>query len=330
MDLIALVGSETPLGRDVRELLTDKGFGNALRLIGATDEDASILTAHRGEATFLSPLDENELRDADVIVSATDAASTMKTWQMIKAAPQPFIDLSGALESHPGARIRCPILPEEATAPGNPLVVAHPAAAALAILLTRVQSSFPIRHSVAQVFEPASERGLAGINELQEQVSGLLSFRAYPKRIFDAQAAFNMLPRYGEDAPESLANAEARMERHLATLLAGRAPMPSLRLIQAPVFHGHSIGIWVEFESRPSATKLGQAIASVQVDVRGADLDPATNVGVAGQTGITVGPIQEDHSHPAALWLWAAADNYRLSAENAVALVRSILQGDSQ
>ena len=34
---------------------------------------------------------------------------------------------------------------------------------------------------------------------------------------------------------------EARIERHLASLLAltGQAPMPSLRLIQAPVFHGH-------------------------------------------------------------------------------------------
>ena len=35
----------------------------------------------------------------------------------------------------------------------------------------------------------------------------------------------------------------------LASLLAGwpGVPMPSLRLIQAPVFHGHSFSLWVEF-----------------------------------------------------------------------------------
>lgn len=326
MDLIALVGSETPLGREVRDLLTEAGYGSAVRLIGATEEDSSVLTTHEGEATFLSRLDETELRDADVIISAADAGGTVKAWEMVRSAPQPFVDLTGALEGDPLARIRCPILPSEVPAPGNPLVVAHPAAAALAILLTRIQSSFAIRRSVVQIFEPASERGLAGINELQEQVSGLLSFRTYPKKIFDTQAAFNLLPRYGDEAPESLATAEARIERHLATLLAARAPMPSLRLIQAPVFHGHSMGIWIELESRPDPAEMGEALDSALIDVRGPDLDPATNVGVAGQRGVTVGPISEDRSDPAALWLWAAADNYRLVAENAAALVRSVLE----
>ena len=330
MDLIALVGSETPLGREVRDLLGEAGLSKAVRLIGVVDEDEGVLTQHEGEATFLSRLDETELRDADIIVSAADAAGTMRAWQIAGPQPQPFVDLNGVLESDPGARIRCPILAGEVPAPGNPFVVAHPAATALALVLTRVHKAFPVRHAVVQVFEPASERGTPGITELQSQVTGLLSFRPYEKKIFDAQAAFNMLPRYGEDAPESLANAEARLERHLATLLAGAVPMPSLRLIHAPVFHGHSLGMWLEFEARPSAEALGEAIASVQIDVRGADLDPASTVGVAGQSGVTVGPIEADRSHPGAMWLWAAADNYRISAENAVALCRSVLRVDSK
>ena len=101
--------------------------------------------------------------------------------------------------------------------------------------------------------------------------------------------------------------------------------MPSLRVIQAPVFHGYTFSIWVEFESRPAAEAVAEAIASAQIDVRGADVEPPTNVGIAGQSGLTVGLIEPDRNHPRAMWLWAAADNYQVTSDNAVELVRSAL-----
>jgi aspartate-semialdehyde dehydrogenase len=325
MDIVALVGSETPLGREVREVLTDAGLGNALRLIGASDESGSILTEHAGEATVLSPLDESELRDADVIVNAVGGDAGPRTHKLVPQTP--LVDLTGVLESEGGARIRCPLVDEEERTPGNPLIVAHPAAAALAILLRRLQRSFPARHAVAHIFEPASERGPAGLHELQQQVSALLSFRPLEKRVFDAQAAFNLLPRYGDEAPEALDVIESRIGRHLATLLAGSAPMPSLRLIHAPVFHGHAGSLWVEFEDRPPANAVAEAIASVQIEVRGADVEPPSNAGVAGLSGVVAGPIEADINHPRAMWMWFAVDNYRISADSALRLVRAVLTG---
>ena len=107
-------------------------------------------------------------------------------------------------------------------------------------VLGRVHAFRPIRHAVVHVFEPASERGTAGIQELQQQTTSLLSFRPLEKKVFDAQLSFSLLPRYGSDAPVALEDVELRVERNLASLLEGAVPMPSLRLVQAPVFHGHS------------------------------------------------------------------------------------------
>jgi len=58
----------------------------------------------------------------------------------------------------------------------------------------------------------------------------LLSFKGQPKAVYDAQLAFNMLARFGDEAPESLENLELRVERHLATLLStgSLAPIPSI------------------------------------------------------------------------------------------------------
>src|SRR5258708_23263343 len=48
-----------------------------------------------------------------------------------------------------------------------------------------------------------------------------------------------------------------------------RAPIPSIRLIQAPVFHGHSISLWVEFEENPGASEIERVLSSDLIDVRG-------------------------------------------------------------
>ena len=143
--------------------------------------------------------------------------------------------------------------------------------------------------------------------------------------MFDAQVGFNLLARYGEEAEEPLELIEQRIERHLASLLAAypAVPMPSLRLIQAPVFHGHSFSVWAEFEEAPGVEAIAQMLSTEGFDVR-AD-EPPTNVGVAGQSGLSVGAIAEDRNHPRAVWLWMAADNLRLAAENAVAVARESL-----
>jgi aspartate-semialdehyde dehydrogenase len=148
-----------------------------------------------------------------------------------------------------------------------------------------------------------------------------------PKKIFDAQLSFNMLAQYGEDAPVTLESAELRIERHLATLLsrgaglnAAPAPMPSLRLIQAPVFHGYSLSLWVEFEENPGVEAVESALTDDRIDVRRRDLEPPTAVGMAGRDGVAVGAVAMDRNDPQACWCWLVADNLRLAGENAVAV----------
>jgi aspartate-semialdehyde dehydrogenase len=177
------------------------------------------------------------------------------------------------------------------------------------------------------IFEPASERGQPGLDELQKQTAGLLSFQPLPKEVYDAQVSFNLLPRYGEESPHSLAAIELRIERSLASLLAvaGNVPMPSLRLVQAPVFHGYSFSIWVEFDQQPNVEALERGLASERIEIRAADEEPPANVGVAGQKGVTVGSIQADRNDPRALWFWMVADNLRIAADSAVEVASAAL-----
>lgn len=324
----ALVGSESLVGREVRDLVAVGHVPVDLKLLSEDPEKQGALTEQAGEPALVFGLDETAIRTAPVVLLAGSADSALKALDLRAGMPG-TIDLTHALEDHPSSLIRAPFVePEGFHAPEDAVhLIAHPAAIALAMVLPRLHAEFPLRRSVIHIFEPASERGTRGVEELQQQTVGLLSFKSMPKKIFDAQLSFNMLAQLGEEAPVTLESLELRIERHLAILLsrgtgtiAAQAPMPSLRLIQAPVFHGYSISLWVEFEQNPGVAALEAALAHKRIDVRNSDLEPPSAAGVAGQDGVAVGAITMDRNHPQACWMWLVADNLRLAAENAVAV----------
>lgn len=317
-----LIGGDTLLGKEVRDLLSERRFPLKLALCSAGAEE-SVLTEEEGELSVMKPLKAIDLEEAAVILLAGTAQSSQAALAMARKLPHRpvFVDLRGDLEDLPESRMRAPAL--EAAEPDYAAdiihTIVHPAASALARLLITLNTHRPIRRAVVTIFEPVSARGKAGVEELHRQTVSLFSFQAMPKEVFDAQASFNLLPRYGEDAPQSLSAVEHRIERHLASLLGPRdLPLPSIRLVHAPVFHGYCQSVWVEFAERPAAQEVEKWLESEGVDVRRANLEPASNTTVAGQSGITVSDIAPDRGDPFALWLWLASDNLRTTAESAV------------
>jgi len=338
---IAIVGGETLLGKEVHDLLETRKIPANIQLVASFDaEDSSkpinILTAGKDEPLVMTSIEAAELGSARIMILAASKESGHRVYQKIREAkPAPVvIDLTGSLEDLAESRLRAPMVepvtdPPGFHAEGSVQTVAHPAAISIALLLTHLQKAGTIRRAVVEVFEPVSERGKAGIEELQKQAVALLSFKPLPKAVFDAQVSFNMLSQYGSEAPLALEEIELKIDRHLASLLAsdhrGSVPMPSLRLIQAPVFHGYSVSAWVEFEENPGRDRIFQSLGSSHIDVRTQDHEPPTNVGVAGQGGITVGSIAQDRNQPRAWWFWVVADNLQIVAENAGEVVREYL-----
>ncbi len=317
------------MGREVREVVASSGLPVELKLVAGEESESGKLTEQGGEPALVWSLEVESLEGAAAVFLAGSPESSRKALALPAAAP--LIDLTHAAEGDPRAHVRAPRLEPAGyqVPPGAVHVVAHPASLALASVLRRLHARYPVRRSVVHVFEPASERGSGGIEELQRQTVGLLSFKSLPKEVFDAQLSFNLLARLGEEAPVSLEQVETRIERDLATLLAFASPacppMPSLRLIQAPVFHGYSFSAWVEFEHNPGVEALETALRGPGTEVRGPDVAPPDAVGVAGESDISIGAFASDRNAPQACWFWMAADNFRLAAENAVAVARQLL-----
>lgn len=324
----AVAGGETLIGREIKDLLEALKPPCDVRLVSGDAETSKVARIDEDEAAILAPLEPQLLDDCDVLFLAGSPALSQQALDLSAGRRAVLVDVTGALEDHPRARLRAPQLEPDAERPADTIdVVAHPAAVALAMFFQRISRRWAVQRSLVEVFEPASERGQAGLSELQNQSVNLLSFKPLPKDVYDAQAGFSLLPEFGQESPHKLDEIEARIDRHLATLLliSSRMPMPSLRLIQAPVFHGYSFSIWIEFAEAPAVSTLEEALACAGIEVRRAAEGAPNNVQSAGESGILVGGIRPDRNQPRAVWFWLAADNLRMMAETAVAVGREYL-----
>jgi aspartate-semialdehyde dehydrogenase len=327
----AVVGAGTLKGKEVVEMLNERNFPAAdVRLL---DDDESIgqLEATGDEINFIQSVRSEQFTHVDFTFFAADAECTRQNWKRARDAGSAIIDLSGALEEEAGATVRSLWLERERGQMWQPelqpapCIVAHPAAVTLALLLLRARKAGAVRSAAATVFEPASEQGQKGMDELHQQTVNLLSFQSLPKDIFDVQVAFNMVARYGQQSRLSLESLEERVRRHYKGIAGADALQPALMLLQPPVFHGIALAIFLEMEQAVDQERLSQALAGDHVVLAGAEDDSQpSNVNTAGQANILVS-LKSDVARPNGVWLWAAADNLRIAAMTAVECAESLI-----
>jgi aspartate-semialdehyde dehydrogenase len=162
------------------------------------------------------------------------------------------------------------------------------------------------------------------MDELHQQTVNLLSFQPLPKDVFDAQVAFNLVARYGQKSHPPLDSVEARILRHYQIIAGADAPQPSLMMLQAPIFHGHAVAVFLEMETPTELGEFSRALAGDHVTIAGPDEDAPSNVSSAGQSDIQLW-LKPETLQADGLWLWAVADNLRISALTAVDCAESMM-----
>jgi aspartate-semialdehyde dehydrogenase len=328
---IALVGASSLLAKELKECLTESPLAGASFLLLDTEEAQGQLEQVGDEVTVVQVINEHSFDEIDFTFFAGSEALTRKYWRNALAAGSTVLDITGALDEEPGVLVRAPWLNSEAGS-GSPdlltkaVVPANSAALALALMMDRLQDVAEIHFVAATVMQPASEYGKDGLDELHQQTVSLLSFQNMPRAIFDTQVAYNTLASFGESATANLARAEARIRRHYAVLAGDRLPELRLQLIHAPVFHGHTFSICIELDRALPLSAIEDALGGEHLDLVLEETDSPSNLAAAGQNDVLVWlkpepPLDRTdrlRGETQRFWLWAASDNLRLAAQNAV------------
>jgi aspartate-semialdehyde dehydrogenase len=324
---IAIVGAATLKGKELKDILQDRNFPAAETKLLDDDEALGQVEAVGEEATFVQSVRPENFEGLDFAFFASEEPFARSHWKMAVDKGCMVVDLSYALENEPGALVRAPWVERELEAglgvrpptelDSTMVVTAHPASVVLSLLLLRAQKSGAIRSASCTVFEPASEHGRRGMDELHEQTVNLLSFQQMPRKVYDSQVAFNMVSRYGEKSQPTLESVERRIADHLRRTTYDRVIVPSMVLVQAPIFHAHVFSLYIEYDKRVSLGDLTHALTGEHVIIARLAEESPSNVNAAGQDDILLS-IRRDIQHENGFWLWAAADNLRLCGIEAV------------
>ncbi len=322
---IAIAGASSLVGRELKEVLSESPLASANFALLDEEDAQGQLDQVGDEVTFIQSVSAEAFEHADFTFFCGSENLTLRYWRHALRAGSTVLDLTGALDQETGVLVRAPWLGTEEASVDlfTPAVVpAHPAAITLALLLKRLQQAAPVRFAAATILEPASEFGRAAMDELHQQTVSLLSFQPLPRAIYDAQAAYNLLGGLGESATINLPAVEARIRRQYEALTAGRGPSLAVQIIHAPVFHGHTFSIAVELDRPVEMFALEEALGGEHIDLVLEDTDSPSNLAATGQNDVLVRlrpePLTRNSNLASRLWLWAAADNLRLNAQNAV------------
>ena len=346
---VAVIGASSLLGKELQLVLKERQFPVTRLVTPDTLDDAEpdlpVLDLSGGLEAVVTEADVGE-SDLDFVFLAgplrpaakkggNDATPFLSSSKRLASATRcKVIDLSESLAGEPGGVLCVPFLDrgavsrEKLTAgPATGFFVsAHPATIVISAILLRVAARYPTKTVVAQVFGPVSEIGSQAIDELQKQTLNLLSFQKIPQAVFGTQLAFNLLPRFVRTRSAPIANLEGRVQKEITNYLGQRVPSPALRVIYGPVFHSLACSIYVELVQPATLEALTQALAGGPIRVRKASEPPPTQVEVSGSNEIVVDALTADAGHSGGVWIWAAVDNLRLAAVNAVEIAESFKQ----
>jgi len=341
---VAIAGA-TPLhGKDLKAWIEQSGFpAGAVRLF---DEElaAGTLTEFAGEPAVVQRIDSSSFDNTRFVFFTGSPAFAAKHAAAAQKAGATVIDLSGGLAASPAARPWIPSLDALLPAPSAPssapssaddrasLYLSPSTPVIVACSLATACAPFSLSRLVITFFQPVSERGQAGVEELESQTVKLLSFQPLPQEVFDTQVAFNLLDRWGPASHQRLSDARAALARDVQNYLAGRLPVPAMTLVQAPVFYAHAFAAYAEFAQpvEPDALMARieaagcKATGATAVKATGDDLAPS-NLNVAGEEKPWIARPERDPGTDRGYWLWGAADNMRVASANALRIAERLL-----
>src|SRR5436190_16109833 len=242
---IALVGSTSLLGKELRQMLDDRGLPVGRLAVFETEEYAGLLQEFAGDIQITQVISPEALEDID-IAFFTCSPAIMQAYTA-SGAPFPELTIDLTQTGQTGILFLHGISGAGVLRRKGYYVNPHPAAIVLGRVLSHLHNKFVVQSAAVTVLEPASERGTAGVDELQQQTVNLLNFQQVESKVFEAQLAFNILPEQ-----ETSARTEWRITEQLGDILGRTFPKPIITTVQAPVFHSYAFSVFVQLRSSPS------------------------------------------------------------------------------
>ena len=340
---VGIVGATGQVGSVVLRILAERNFPVAQLRLFASARSAGSTISWQGRDIVVEDAATADPSGLDIAIFSAGATTSRALAPSFAAAGVTVIDNSSAWRMDPDVPLVVSEVNPEAARHTPKGIIANPnctTMAAMPVLKPLADEAGLIR-LVVSTFQAVSGTGLAGVQELADQVragveAGNIEDLAHDGGAVDlgepvkyvAPIAFDVVPLAGSVLDDG--SNETDEERKLRNESRKILDLPELKVsgtcVRVPVFSGHSLSINAEFErpiSPERARELLDAAPGVEL------VDVPTPLAAAGADPSYVGRIREDLSVDGGrgLVLFVSNDNLRKGAALNTVQIAELLVG---
>jgi len=338
---VAVVGATGQVGAVMRRLLDERDFPVASIRYFASARSAGRTLPWRDQEITVEDVATADLSGIDIALFSAGGSTSKEHAPRFAAAGAIVVDNSSAWRRDP----QVPLVVSEVNPHALddlPLgIVANPNCTTMAAMpvLRPLHDEAGLRRLVVSTYQAVSGSGLAGAQELDQQVRAAVeqdtlalvhdgSAVTFPDPVkYVAPIAFDVVPLAGSIVDDGLdeTDEEQKLRHESRKILDAPDLLVSGTCVRVPVFTGHSLSINAEFERPLSPQRARELLA----DAPGVRLeDVPTPLKAAGDDPSLVGRIRADEGAPEGrgLALFVSNDNLRKGAAlNAVQIAELLV-----
>jgi aspartate-semialdehyde dehydrogenase len=316
---VAVVGATGAVGSEMRRLLRDRRYPASEVVPFASERSAG---KELDDGLVVQPLrDDDSLNGFDVAIFSAGGGVSKEWAPRFAQRGAIVVDNSSAFRMDPDVPLVVSEVNPDALDHINKGIVANPNCTTMAIMppLHALHVEYGLTEMVATSFQAAGGAGQKGMDELLEQVPGLLADpEALAQRgaqaaatvgetpVFGKPLAFNVVPLLGKDTGNGYTDEEMKLQNESRKILGIPELAVSPTCVRVPVMVGHAIEVRARFEREPSVERALEVMGAHD----GVELDDVpTPLEWAGRDPVAVGRVRQDLSDPFALNLFVVGDN---------------------
>jgi aspartate-semialdehyde dehydrogenase len=337
---VGIVGATGQVGGMMRKILAERDFPvDELRLF-ASARSAGRTLRWKGADVAVEDADTAAFEGLDLALFSAGATASRALAPRVAAAGATVVDNSSAWRMDPEVPL---VVPEVNAAHLDRIpkgIVANPNCTTMVAMpvLKPLDRVAGLEALVISTYQAVSGGGLAGVDELQEQVTKVADRASalthdgravdFPEaHKFPRTIAFNVIPLAGTLIDDGLGETDEdqKLRNESRKILELPELLVSGTCVRVPVFTGHSMSVNARFHDpitpAQAATALSDAAGVLLADV-------PTPLDVTGGNATHVGRLRQDETVPdgRGLALFLSGDNLRKGAAlNAVQIAEALL-----
>ena len=328
---VAILGATGAVGQEMMKILEERNFPVGKLIPLASARSAGKTLTFKGEEVTIQEACDTAFEGVDIVLGAAENDIAEKFAPAIVKAGAVFVDNSSAFRLDPNVPL---IVPE--VNPGDVKnhkgIISNPNCSTI-ITVTAVNalnSIAPIKSMIASTYQAVSGAGVAGMAELENQITALMEGKPAEAKTFAYQIAYNLIPQIGGEQFEGYTSEEMKMQNEGRKIMHLPELNVSCTCVRVPVMRSHSISVSCHFDVPVSVEQVREVLAKAPGVKLVDDLKNKQYpmpLDTSNQDIVFVGRIRPDLTDPNGICLWCCGDQVRKgAATNAIQIAELLVK----